>query len=495
MASPAIGPVRSGERLSTIDTLRGFALLGILAMNIPTFGLTESAMYNPHVGGGDDLRNRLVMVAVWLLGEGKMRAIFSMMFGASAILLTSRGEAKGGGLGVADVYYRRTLWLMLFGMIHGYLIWWGDILFPYALLGLALFAFRNMSPRALLITATVQIVLMTAGMVAEGFDMKSTLEKYNKVAAIDLEANTLTKEQQKELNSGLKLIKDADVAEQRKKAQKEYDNYRGNYAKNMEERVKTTWGYHQLPIYFPFLWDMMSMMLVGMAFYKLGILTGERSVSFYVNMAVIGAISGLAINGTTMWFMWQHDFSRVAGPFDSAAYEIGRVPMALCYVALLVLAVKTGTATGLTARLASVGQMAFSNYISHSLICSVIFYGGYGFGLSGKLERWQLYVIVLAIWTFNLIWSPIWLRHFYFGPLEWCWRSLTYWKRQPMRIRPAVVEPETAVIAEPSELPAADRMAAEVVSDDGGSDSAIVATAKAQPDAQPVEEAAQAPQA
>lgn len=434
------GPVRQADRLFTVDVLRGFALLGILLMNIPTFALPEHAYSNTNVWGGNDPLNRWTVTLIYLFGEGKMRAIFSMMFGASALLLIGRGEKRGAGIEVADIYFRRTLWLMLFGMIHAYFIWWGDVLYPYALLGLGLFAFRNLSPRGLIIAASVQLALLTVGSVMDARDDAEGLEKYQKVRVLERSGVPLTIEQKKEKEAGEKIMKA--LRPPQEELQKEIDAYRGNYVKNLKQRARQVWKFHRLPFYFPFLWDMLSMMMLGMALLKTGVLTGERSFAFYVKMAWIGGLSGLAINGTTMALQWKHDFDAVTGLLDESTYEIGRVPMALCYMAIAVMIVKAGWFRWLTRRVAAVGQMALSNYISHSLICSTIFYGGYGFGLFGKLERWQLYPIVVAIWVFNLAWSPIWLRSFYFGPLEWCWRSLTYWKKQPMRIRTIVPEAE-----------------------------------------------------
>ncbi|MDX2181225.1 MAG: DUF418 domain-containing protein [Bryobacteraceae bacterium] len=431
--SAALGPVRTGERISAIDTVRGFALLGILLMNIPTFGLPEAAYMDPEVWGGNDALNVWTNRLIYLFGEGKMRGIFSLVFGASVMLLLSRGEAKGGGLEPADIYFRRTLWLMLFGMIHGYLIWWGDILYPYALMALPLFAFRKASGKALIVTGSVLILLLNAGMIADAFSKKSDHSKYLKVAEAEKKGTILTAEQKSQRADWEKHV--LNFQSSADKVRQEIDNYRGNYAANMKARAKSIWEFHRLPIYFPFLWDFFGMMLVGMGFFKLGIITAERSNGFYAKMAAWGLAAGLTINSVDLYFMAQNPGDPTKHFFDSAGYEVGRVAMSVGYIALLILAVKNGVLRGLTSRLAAVGQMAFSNYISHSLICSVIFYGGYGFGLIGRLERWQLYVIVLAIWTFNLTWSPIWLRHFYFGPLEWCWRSLTYWKRQPFRIR------------------------------------------------------------
>jgi uncharacterized protein len=127
------------------------------------------------------------------------------------------------------------------------------------------------------------------------------------------------------------------------------------------------------------------------------------------------------------------NFDRVTFSITHVAYDVARLPVALAYVALLMMLAKAGAIRWLTSRLAAVGQMALSNYILHSVICAFVF-TGYGFGLYGRLERYQLYYVVALCWAVSLVASPIWLRHFWFGPLEWCWRSLTYWRRQPMRI-------------------------------------------------------------
>lgn len=439
----AIGPVRASDRIAFVDVVRGFALLGILLMNVLTFGLPEEAYSNPQYGGGNDPLNVAVWVGIYMAGEGKMRALFSMMFGAGCLLFLNRGLAKGGGIEVADYYYRRTFWLMIFGISHAFLIWWGDILYPYALMGFLLFLFRQFSVRALIATSAAMLVLLTGGMAAEALDTRETWRKFQAIQDLDLESVELTKDQKKELEEGQELREK--LYPKPEKIQEEIDAYRGNYLQNIKTRAEAVWRFHKLPIYFPFLWDMLSMMLLGMALLKTGVLTAERSNAFYWKMAAIGFATGLAINGTAMFLQLRHNFDPIRGAFDMTTYEIGRVPMALGYIAALALLYKAGRAAWLTQRLRDVGRMAFSNYIAHSLICSVIFYGGYGFGLIGKLERWQLYIVVVGIWIFNLTWSPIWLRHFQFGPLEWAWRSLTYWKRQPMRIRPRTLEPAPPV--------------------------------------------------
>lgn len=155
VSEPLSAPVVLADRLTAIDTLRGFALLGILLMNIVPFGMYGAAYDNPTVTGGATGANLIVWTVLHILAEGKMRCLFSLVFGAGVILLTSGLDKTGEG---ADIYYRRTIWLMLFGIAHGFLLWLGDILYPYALCGLLLYPFRRMSAKGLLILASVLVV-------------------------------------------------------------------------------------------------------------------------------------------------------------------------------------------------------------------------------------------------------------------------------------------------------------------------------------------------
>jgi len=431
MNMEAVGPVGAGERINSVDVLRGFALLGILLMNILGFALPMAAYFNPRVAGGHTGANLWVWILQYVLFDGRMRGIFSMVFGAGALLLLTRGEQRGAGAAIADVYYRRILWLMLFGILHSYLIWWGDILYPYALLGLMLFPLRRLTPKALLIVAGIQIMVLTGMQIGEGFRLRKLRDDAAQADQAAARGQKLTdeqetaqkewKEKQKEIFPGAADIK------------KEIDDYRGGYVSALKRRAKETMRWHSLPYYFPMIWDMLCMMLIGIAFVKLGVLTGERSYRFYAWMAVAGYGIGLPINAFAAWKSVQQGFEPLLLMFTTSTYQIARVAVTLAHAAVLLLLVKAAALRWLTARLAAVGQMAFSNYISHSAICSALFYG-YGFGWIGKLQRYQLYYIVPLIWTFQLIVSPIWLRHFRFGPLEWCWRSLTYWQKQPMRV-------------------------------------------------------------
>jgi uncharacterized protein len=185
------------------------------------------------------------------------------------------------------------------------------------------------------------------------------------------------------------------------------------------------------------------MMLVGIAFAKSGVLSAGRSFAFYARMLIGGYAIGLPIGTVAAWLAYKQNFEPLQTVLVFSTYQSARVAMTLGHTAALLLICKAGWFSGLQRRLAAVGQMALSNYIAHSLIYGVVFYG-YGFDLFGQLQRYQLYYVVLGMWIFSLIVSPLWLARYRFGPLEWCWRSLTYWKRQPMRIALESV-PESAL--------------------------------------------------
>jgi uncharacterized protein len=218
----------------------------------------------------------------------------------------------------------------------------------------------------------------------------------------------------------------------REQMQEEIDAYRGGYITAIAERAAAVAEFHFLPVYFPLFWDFMGMMLIGMGLYKLGILQGERPVAFYGRMALAGYAIGLPLSAASATLMYAWNFDPVGNIFAGVPHQAGRAATALAHLAVIVIAVKRGWLPALADRLAAVGQMAFSNYIAHSVICSLLFYSP-GLALMGRLQRAQLYFVVIGIWTVNLAWSHWWLQRYQFGPLEWCWRSLTYWRRQPMR--------------------------------------------------------------
>jgi len=275
----AVAPVLAEERISAIDTIRGFALLGILLMNICAFGLPMAAYNNPAPAGGATGLNLFTWAIITVLGDGKMRAIFSLTFGASVYLLVDRLSRKGAAADAADIHYRRMLWLMLFGLIHAYFIWVGDILYPYALLGLLLYPLRKASPKGLLITAGIMMVLIAGSGLGFHFHLKDLHQKYEQVQTDEKAGKKLTKDQEETKKDWQELI--ADLAPTPQDLKKETDAHLGGYFKLFAFRAKNVYRFHSFPIYVPFVWfDMLDMMLIGIALLKLGVLTGKYSTKF-----------------------------------------------------------------------------------------------------------------------------------------------------------------------------------------------------------------------
>jgi len=432
-AIPGPSPVSGADRLFTVDVLRGFALLGILAMNIVGFGWPGAAYSDPTRagGGGADL-------AAWfvnhLLFDGKMMTIFSMLFGAGLVMMNDRAEARGASL--RGVYFRRIFWLLVIGATHSYLIWDGDVLFLYAECGLVLYFFRNLKPRTL---AAVGLVL-SLGLVPIVLGLGAATDALKRISA-RVDAQVAAGETPSALDRKLRdlwvdeLQKEftPNPQQQTKEWNKELEIYRGGYIGIVKHRgwdvlMGQTVGFLLGGFLFA-----AGRMFLGMGLMKLGVLGGERPLRFYAWTTAIGYGIGLPLMVVDAVEQVRHGFDESYFLHGGELYNaLGSLIVAMGHVGLVVLIVKSGALGWLTRRLAAVGRMALSNYLTHSIVCTTLFYG-YGFGLFGKVGRPGLWAIVLAIWAFQLVVSPVWLDRFRFGPAEWLWRSLTYGKLQPMR--------------------------------------------------------------
>ncbi len=434
----------ASERYFAVDVLRGFALLGILAMNIVAFGWPMTAYMDPTRGGGFEGLNKAIWYFNHLFFEMKMMTIFSMLFGAGLVLMDQRAEARGAK--IRGVYYRRILWLLVIGLIHAYLIWDGDILVLYAETGLLLYLFRNLKPKTLIIlgiSASLLILPLFYG--AQG------AISYIKAAAARVEAQKNAGEKPSNWDKRLHDIWVDKVqkglrptAEQKAKAwDKELTVHRGGYLGIVKHRAKNLIFEHTIGFILGGVLLASSRMLLGMGLMKLGVFSAERSRRFYLWMLGIGYGVGLPLMIVDANQLIAHEFSLEYGMRGAFLINVfGSVIVALGHVGLLMLIVQSGALRWLTRRLAAVGRMALSNYLTHSIVCTTLFYG-YGFGLYGTINRTGLAAIVLTIWIVQLLISPIWLAHFRFGPAEWVWRSLTYWRLQPMRLN----RDETAAVA------------------------------------------------
>jgi uncharacterized protein len=423
------GPVAAAQRISSLDMVRGFALLGILLMNIVGFGL-HAAYDDPTNAGGATGVNLWTWIVMHVLAEGKMRCLFSMVFGAGVVLLTSGAEARGAGVSTADIYYRRNLWLFTFGIAHAYLLWHGEILYAYGLCALVLFPFRHVSPGRLIAAGAIMFVLIAGANIHAGRELRRTITSGRAAEAAASAGARLSEEQTEAARKWTELRKH--IKPTAAEVEQENQRWRGSVPDVLKVRAEHVWRWHTLPYYHYMNLDIFSMMFVGMGLFKLGVFSASRSLAFYSTMAGAGYAIGISVNSYTAYLRVANHFDPVVNAYSSVTYDAGRLSIGLAHVGVLMLFHKAGLFGWILRPLAAIGQTALSNYLMHSVVCSTLFCG-YGFALFGRLQRHQLYYVVAGLWLAQMIISPIWLRYFHFGPAEWAWRSLTYWQRQPFR--------------------------------------------------------------
>jgi uncharacterized protein len=421
-------PTSVKERIFILDSLRGFAILGILLINVNGFalGAWDPTIYNET--GLDYLTYYLVQ----LIPHGAQRGLFSLLFGAGIILFMQNLEAKLDSTKPADYFFRRQLWLIAFSTFDVYILLWdGDILLDYAIMGMLMFAFRNLPPKKLLIGAAVCMCMMLARGNLNLYHDKQIIAKGEYAASLDTSVTKLTGKQSDNLLKMQEFRADTRPEKKKERAEKWREKMRSNYWEVRDARtgyyVDTLTRYVYLEA-----WDILCMMFLGMALFRSGVLLGHSSMKTYVLMFIIGTSLGLLLSYLRIEQMEKYHFD----DFELAKhklfdfYELTRVLRTIGFVGLLLMLHKSGLFSWLFRLLQPVGQMAFTNYLMQSLIMGLIF-NGYGLALFGKLPRHETYLVVGGVWLFQIIYSNIWLRYYRFGPFEWLWRSLTYWKVQP----------------------------------------------------------------
>lgn len=409
------GPI--ANRIVALDFVRGAALFGILLMNITGFGLPH-AYNNPVNYGGAEGANLMAWLIIQIGFEGTQRGLFSMLFGAGIVLFTSRLEAKGRG-DVADIYMRRNLWLAAFGMVNGYLfLWSGDILYFYGLIALIVFPFRRMMPRYLLLIGAGAMLL---GALIALKNTNESLSDYNAYQAVQAGGANVTEEQQEQAKAWERALEKHEYTAEE---QSEYiEEATASYSSSFWLNASETANMESTRFYRFFFLDIFPMMMIGMALFKLGVFTLERSNGFYWALVIVGYGIGFTVNTIETRLIMDGGFSLLAFNQAAITYDLGRLSTTSGHLGLLLLFARSGVFPLFQNALASVGRMAFTNYLTHSVVCAIFFVG---FGYFGQLQRYELYYVVLAICLVQLVLSPLWLKYYKMGPLEWLWRYLTY---------------------------------------------------------------------
>ncbi len=400
------GPVLQDARIDSIDVLRGFALLGILVMNIQLFAMPAAAYFNPFAYGDLTGANFTVWLGSRLFADQKFMTIFSMLFGAGIVLMAGRAERSGNA---TRVHYRRMGWLLLIGLAHAHLLWAGDILFLYAVCGMLVYPLRHQTPRLLLVLGTAVVSVGSAVYCFGGLSLPYWPEEA---------LRGFVDEQWQPTQPAI----DAELAA-----------YRGGWIEQVPARSAQALAFQTLVILLWGGWRAGGLMLLGMAFFKLGVFSAQRSRRFYAGLVAVAALLAIPVEsyGVVLdfrygWAPWSFFLGELFNYWPSIGVSLG-------YIGMVMLASRTAALRRLTRPFAAVGQMALSNYLLQTVICTTIFYG-HGFGFFGSVERLGQFGVVVAVSVVQLVWSPLWLHRFRFGPAEWVWRSLTYGVRQPLRL-------------------------------------------------------------
>jgi uncharacterized protein len=394
------------DRIVLLDSLRGMAVLGILLCNIPLSAVPEAIATSltlwPH-------GQQPASVAVWLVTQiffqQKFYSLFAMLFGVSMLLV----GGEGGDGSRTRILILRLVSLLVIGLAHGFLIWQGDVLHTYAVVGLLVMWARSW-PAGRLLKVGIGLHLALSA-----WTVFSILQRAAKVGAGGPPA--------------------ADMARFAAENHARTVQYAGGFGQSFVQNAKdyadfVVGSFSHWPPVWPLL--VLSLMLIGMGLYKLGVLSGKASVGVYRGLIAVG-LGALVITGfAETLYTVRPDHDRWVGALARWLQSSTAPVVSLGYVGLMVLAARTRVWRAIPAALAPVGQMAFTNYLTQSILMTVIFYGGRGPDLYGKVDRPALAGIVVAIWALQILWSRWWMARFTMGPLEWLWR-LAY--RGPMPLR------------------------------------------------------------
>lgn len=349
-------PVAQRERISSLDVLRGFALLGILVMNIGDYALPGNFDYNPSILGPLSKLNLLLWAGRFILFEGKMRALFSMLFGAGVILLTSRLEKRGDAAIAGDIFTRRNMWLTLFGVLHAYFLWWGDILYFYGMTALLfLYPCRKLKAKTLLI-AGIAVVLLTAGYRVVRLEQRSHLAERAEIAAkLQSAGRTLTDQQKEDLKAWQTVAQNTHP--DRAELDKEIAEMRGGYGSVFQHNAPLVFSEQGAGFYRFGFCDSLGMMLIGMGLLQLGFLSGQLANRVYVWTAFIGYAVGLPLGVLCTWQVWRQNFDALAMVrWEFLPYDVQRLFVAMANASVVLLIVRSGVLKWLTKPIAAVGK-------------------------------------------------------------------------------------------------------------------------------------------
>jgi uncharacterized protein len=415
-APGAIAPVSAGERIDTLDFIRGLAVMGILAANIVAFGQPFEAYMYPAAfltDAGDP--GGWMWIAQFILIDGKMRGLFTLLFGAGMYLFMEKAWARGA---TRKLQAWRLAILMVFGILHNFLIWPGDILFYYAGIGFVVLGCLRWRART-------QLWVGLGGFMVGVLFYASAMTMQWLIVDTPFGTSSPAMLEQRD---GLVAQIDTSLA-----AAEPQSNaiIAGDYGTLVMLRVTEDWNLPLVNLAL-FSFETLPLMLIGIALYRLGFFNGGFDRAKMLRWGWTGFILGALVHLAMGLVIKAGGFSF----YGTLAAFIGWSPLPRLWMILGMAALAVAyapSATGwLGERIRAAGRAAFTNYLGTSIVMMFVFHG-WALGLFGELNRPQLYIVVALMWALMLAWSKPWLDRYRYGPLEWLWRCLTYRTLFPLK--------------------------------------------------------------
>jgi uncharacterized protein len=409
------------SRIQSLDVLRGIAVLGLPTMNIISFSMPSAAYLNPTVFDNTSAMNHFLFSLFQIFADQKFMGLFSILFGAGIILLAEKRKERGQCTFCG--HFSRMFWLLVFGILHYWFLWYGDILSIYALIALFVFPFYKSSTKFLLSITIISLSL-----------------------SVILSSNAYVTEAVMGRTAKLELMQDyspsqehVDKIKEQRLSPSYQDNmleYREIFFQDLDEDMQDDQNENEADSYvtdqlfYQAVCKVFGLMTLGMLLYRTGYLSGQRSRTEYQLMAQVGFIIGMSFTFAALFWNYTHNWDAQAYfEYGMLLSNIGSIAMTIAYIGLFVLLQINGYFGRATEYIASVGRMALTNYLMQSFICIVIFYG-FGLGLYGSLTRLGLIPIIVLLCGFQLLFSKYWLTYFMQGPFEFLLRTLATFKIQ-----------------------------------------------------------------
>ncbi len=422
------------ERSQSMDTIRGFAVLGIFLMNVMGFGMPDSAYMNPAYYGGASGSDLWVWLVQDALFDGRMRSLFAMLFGAGMVMVYARALARNEGQWAQQLAWRHS-WLAVFGLAHIFLLQCrGDILWPYALCGMVCWIFVTVPPARLLGIAVLAQALSTGIALHDDFSEQASYQEGQQLNLRQAEHKQLDDAEVETLTAWREQFESREAANWPKRASKTVDAMReGGWLTTFRaqqdellEAIEITPGYLNL----------IALIVLGMALGKWGFFTARLSTRSYSAIAILGFLLVVPLANWLSRLWLAEGFSALptpSGPWWTGTAATFRTIGALAWASLLILLLRGRRLRLPLTGFAAVGRMALSCYLLQTVVATLVFYG-FGLGQFGQWTRTELAGFATLVWLLLIGFSVLWLRRFRFGPAEWLWRSLSYGTRQQMRL-------------------------------------------------------------